>query len=364
MVRQLGVDLTACWRPRVGMVTLAVEITRHVLAQAGTDRRLTLFCSRERPAGLEGTGCRAVLSPHRHEVVNKLRWLPVVEEQAGLDAVLYPYWPCPPRRRRGAPRAAMFMHDLAFRVRPDEVPWQQRAYMASILPAALRNARCVLTPSETTRRDLLANYPVAGLQDRTRVVPEGWSLGEVAPGPLPEGLSSGFLLAVGTIEPRKNYRRLLAAYRLLKNRGIAPELVVAGRVGWAYGRALDELRAEPGVRLLGHVDDPTLRALYRAAGVLAFPSLYEGFGLPLLEAMAEGLPALVGRAGALPELAGEAAVLVDPHDVDDIAHGLERALCDSALRERLAAAGRCRAASYTWPAAAAATLEAVDAMED
>jgi glycosyltransferase involved in cell wall biosynthesis len=133
-------------------------------------------------------------------------------------------------------------------------------------------------------------------------------------------------------------------------------------VGWAYGGALDELRSAPGVKLLTGVDDAGLRALYRAAAALAFPSLYEGFGLPLLEAMAEGLPALVGNAGALPELAGDAALLVDPRDVEAIADGLGRVLGDTELRARLAEAGRRRAAGYTWEAGAAATLEVLDAL--
>ncbi|HKF75434.1 MAG TPA: glycosyltransferase family 1 protein [Candidatus Dormibacteraeota bacterium] len=365
MARSVGVDLTACWRRRAGMMTVAMQLTEELLQRGGADRQFTLFCSRERPAGL-GTGgappARAVLSPHRHEVLNKLRWLPAVEGEARLDVVLYPYWPCPPLRRPGAPPAVMIVHDLAFRIRPREVPWQQRAYMGSVLPRALRQAAFVLTPSEATRRDLLEHYPVPGLAGRVRVVPEGWSLGGVTPARLPDGLSPGFLLAVGTIEPRKNYPGLLAAYRLLRARGDAPPLVVAGQVGWAYGRALEELRAEPGVRMLGHVDDATLRALYRSAGALAFPSLYEGFGLPLLEAMADGLPAVAANAGALPELAGDAALLVDPHDPEAIARALEHALADEELRARLRAAGVRRASTYTWAAAADATLEVLDAV--
>ena len=131
---------------------------------------------------------------------------------------------------------------------------------------------------------------------------------------------------------------------------------MAGKVGWAYGRALDDLRDEPGVRLLGHVDDGTLRALYRSASALAFPSLYEGFGLPLLEAFAEGLPAVAGASGALPELAGDAALLVDPLDEVAIADALERAVTDQRLRASLSAAGRERAAAYTWQAAGRAVL--------
>jgi len=152
---------------------------------------------------------------------------------------------------------------------------------------------------------------------------------------------------------------LLAAYRALRTRIDTPPLVIAGRPGWAYGDTLEKIRAEPGVRYLGHVDEPTLSALYESAGVLAFPSLYEGFGLPLLEAMAHGLPAVVGETGALPELGGKVAVLVDPQDVDAIAGGLEQVLTDAPLRERLRAASLDRAKEFTWERSADLTRQAL-----
>jgi alpha-1,3-rhamnosyl/mannosyltransferase len=162
---------------------------------------------------------------------------------------------------------------------------------------------------------------------------------------------------VGTVEPRKNYPRLLAAYRNLRAAKSAPPLVIAGRPGWAYGDTLDRIRAEPGVRYLGHVDEPTLSALYESAAALAFPSLYEGFGLPLLEAMAHGVPAVAGNVGALPELAADAAVLVDPEDAGAIQSALEKVLTDKALRGRLISAGRARAASFTWERTASLTRD-------
>jgi glycosyltransferase involved in cell wall biosynthesis len=362
MGRRIGIDLTACWRVRVGMPTTSIQLTRAMLAQPAEDYEFTLFCSRERPAGLDGADARAVLSPHRHEIANKLFWLPAVEPEAGLDVMFYPYWPSPPLRRTGAPPSLVYVHDLAFRVRPDEVPWQQRLYLGSLLPAALRQAAAVLVPSATTLHDLLERFPVPGLEGRTFVVPQASGLVGLQPGPLPDDLEPGFILAVGTVEPRKNYARLLAAHRRLRERGAVPPLVVAGRVGWAYGTVLRDLERDPRVRLLGHVDDATLVALYRAAGLLAFPSLYEGFGLPLLEAMQEGLPALVGDAGSLPELAGNAALVVDPADVDAIATGLERLLTDQALRAELRDRGRARAAGFTWEAAGRRTLELLDAV--
>ena len=362
---RFAIDVTACWRPqRVGMLTVAVELARALVAGRGDDQ-FTLLCSRERPPALADLDCEAVLSPHRHEVVQKMLWLPTIEPQLGCDAILYPYWPSPPARRPNAPPAVIFVHDLAFKLRPKEVPWQQRLYMGTVLGRSLREAAAVLVPSEATRRDLLACYPIAGLGSKVHLVPEGVSP-EVPAGPLPHRLAPGFILAVGTIEPRKNYLRLLAAYRHLRRESVplllgdqpgVPELVIAGRPGWAYGDTLERIKTERGVRYLGHVDDATLSALYRAASMLALPSLYEGFGLPLLEAMAHGLPAVVGNVGALPELADGAAILVDPEDVGSIAAGLERLLDDASLREKLGAAGKQRAAEFTWERAAAATRE-------
>jgi glycosyltransferase involved in cell wall biosynthesis len=336
------------------MVTFALELTRALLV-AGEGHGFVLFCSRARPPALAAADADFVLSPHRHELAQKLLWLPFVEATAGLDAILYPYWPPPPFRRRSAPTAVMAVHDLAFRVRPREVPWQQRAYLRAALPRGLRQAAAVIVPSQATRQDLLRFYGAdRALPGKLHVVPEGPTPLPAA-GRLPAGLRPGFLLALGTVEPRKNYGRLLAAYRLLRLRKEVP-LVVAGRPGWAYGRALDELRAEPGVTYLGHVDDATLATLYQSAAGLAFPSLYEGFGLPLLEAMERGLPALVGNRGSLPELAAGAALEVDPEDVPALAAGLERLLSDRSLRRSLATAGRKRAAAFTWRRSADAVL--------
>jgi glycosyltransferase involved in cell wall biosynthesis len=364
---RFAIDVTACWRPRrVGMLTVAIELSKALISNQGKDD-FTLLCSRERPAALEGLKCEAVLSPYRHELALKTRWLPTVEPELGCDAILYPYWPSPPFRRSGAPPAAIFVHDLAFRKRPQEVPWQQRAYLGTVLGPSLRQAAAVLVPSESTRRDLLDLYKIPGLESKVEVIAEGLPP-DVPAGPLPEGLEPGFILAVGTVEPRKNYPRLLAAFRQMRGRhgslpfiingrpGV-PQLVIAGRPGWAYGDTLQRIAAEPGVRYLGHVDEPTLTALYESASVLAFPSLYEGFGLPLLEAMARGVPAVVGAAGALPELAAGAAIAVKPDDVDAIAAALERLLADPHLRQKLGEEGKRRAESFTWARAAEQTLE-------
>ena len=360
-VARFAIDVTACWRPlRVGMLTVAVELTRALVNGRGTDE-FVLICSRDRPDSLRDLDCEAVFSPHRHELAVKSRWLPAIEPLLEADAILYPYWPSPPFRRPGAPPAAIYVHDLAFRVRPSEVPWQQRVYFRVVLPRALRQAGAVIVPSETTRKDLSRYYPARELEEKTKVIPEGVPSSAPA-APLPDGVEPGFILAVGSVEPRKNYPRLLAAYRQLRGRGAVPfiingrpgvpQLVIAGRRGWAYGDTLKRIAAEPGVRYLGHVDEPTLTALYESASVLAFPSLYEGFGLPLLEAMAHGVPAVVGSTGALPELGLGAAIIVDAEDTEMIATSLEKLLADEGLRRKLGEEGRRRAKGYTWASAA------------
>lgn len=363
---RFAIDVTACWRPqRVGMLTVSVELTRALVnARSGDD--FVLVCSRERPQSLRDLDCDAVLSPHRHELAVKARWMPTIEPQLEADAILYPYWPSPPFRRTGAPPAAVIVHDLAFRVRPAEVPWQQRLYFGAVLSPALRQSAAVLVPSKATRTDLSRLYSIPGLEAKTHVITEGLPQAP-PPGVLPANVEPGFILAVGSVEPRKNYPRLLAAYRQLRGRGAVPfiiggrpgvpQLVIAGRPGWAYGDTLVRLRSEPGVVYLGHVDEETLAALYASASVLAFPSLYEGFGLPLLEAMSHGVPAVIGATGALPELGAGVAVAVNAEDPAAIAEGLERLLADEALRRQLGAEGMRRAAGYTWAGAATQTLD-------
>jgi glycosyltransferase involved in cell wall biosynthesis len=364
-VGRYAIDVTACWRPqRVGMSTVAIELTR-ALVKIGSRDRFVLLCSRERPASLRDLDCEAFFSPYRHELALKSRWLPAVEPHLEADAILYPYWPSPRFRRAGAPPAVVFVHDLAFRLTPREVPWQQRLYFRAILPPALRRAAAVIVPSETTRDDLLRLHPGDRLDSKIHVIHEALPP-VVAPGPLPDGLEPGFILAVGTVEPRKNYPRLLAAYRHLRGRALpfiingrpgVPTLVIAGRPGWAYGDTLQRIQSEPGVKYVGHVDEPTLEALYQSASVFVFPSLYEGFGLPLLEAMAHGVPAVVSGAGALPELAAGAAITIDAADPGALAGALERLLADESLRRQLGEEGSRRSRGYTWEAAAERALD-------
>jgi alpha-1,3-rhamnosyl/mannosyltransferase len=173
---------------------------------------------------------------------------------------------------------------------------------------------------------------------------------------------AGFVLAVGTLEPRKNLPRLVAAYsELPKELQDRHPLVVVGALGWETGETLDALQSlGDRASLLGYVSDGVLAELYRRCAVFCYPSLGEGFGLPVLEAMAAGAAVLTSDVSSLPEVGGDAVEYADPHSVPSIATGLQRMLSDEHLRSALAQRGLERAAQFTWQAFAERVLEVLD----
>ena len=230
------------------------------------------------------------------------------------------------------------VHDLAVLRLPEMFNRWTREYGRHLLGSVVRAAQRVIAVSEFTKRETVELLGVP--EERVRVVPNAVAGPFTAEGARAEG---DYVLAVGTVEPRKNLPRLAEAAR---RAGV--ELRIAGARGWGDVRV-----PGAGVRWLGFVDDEELARLYRGAACFAYPSLYEGFGIPVLEAMACGTPVVTSAGGALEELAGGAAVLVDPRDVASIAAGLERA---AACRDELAREGLERARGYTWTAAAEATI--------
>ncbi len=226
------------------------------------------------------------------------------------------------------------VHDLAVIRHPDTFNRWTRGYSRALLPRLARSAARVIAVSEFTARESVELLGVD--EDRVRVIPHGVEPQFSPEGPAAEG---DYVLFVGTREPRKNLDRLAEAARL-----VDIELRVVGDPGW--GRV--------GVESLGFVDDAELARLYRGAACLAYPSLYEGFGLPVLEAMACGTPVVTSADSAPAELAGDAAVLVDPLDVESIAAGIREAI---ARRDELRAAGLERASDFTWDKAAKATAD-------
>jgi glycosyltransferase involved in cell wall biosynthesis len=230
------------------------------------------------------------------------------------------------------------VHDLAVLRHPEAFNRWTRTYSPRVVPAVLRAARRVIAVSDFTRRELVELLGVP--DEKIRVVPNAVADEFTQEGPAEDG---DYVLAVGTLEPRKNLDRLVAAVGKSGR-----ELRVVGARGWGG----IELRGN-GVRWLGEVDDAELARLYRGAACVAYPSLYEGFGIPVLEAMACGTPVVTTRGTAMEEVADGAAVLVDARDPEQIAAGIERA---AAERETLVPRGLERARAFRWDAVAAATV--------
>ena len=232
---------------------------------------------------------------------------------------------------------------------------------ATIRPA-LRRAASLLCISMATRDDLERVFPVSRGKKRVTPLAADSSFGMPVDRPGHPALARPYVLAVGTIEPRKNLERLLDAWLLIDDDiRSGYDLALVGPRGWDDEEIVEKARAAR-AHLFGRVAEDELRALYAGASAFAYSSLYEGFGLPPLEAMAAGAPVLTSGVSSLPEVVGGAGGLVDPTDASAIAAGLTRILADPQLGARLREAGRVRASTFAWERTAAETLSAVHAV--
>jgi glycosyltransferase involved in cell wall biosynthesis len=324
---------------RVGIDTSPLALT-----QAGTARHIRgLLGALEREDELElrrysfGRAGRAMVP------IRDLGWyLAALPARAGRDRLHVLHCPSFRAPVRSAVPLVVTFHDLAVLRHPDAFNRWTRAYSRALLPRVARAAGRVIAVSEFTRRELVDMLEIP--EEKIRVIPNGVGEpfragGDAAPG--------DYVLAVGTREPRKNLPRLVEAFERAGLDG--SELLIAGGRGWGRG----DIRGTR-VQLLGRVSDEELARLYRGARCLAYVSLYEGFGLPVLEAMACGTPVVAARTAAAVEVADGAAVLVDPLDPDAIADGLREA---DARRDELVALGLERAAAYDWRRVAQATVD-------
>lgn len=259
------------------------------------------------------------------------------------------------------------VHDLSHLLHPEFHPQARVDYLRLALDASLARTDQVITVSETVRQEMLAHGLMSA--DRIQAIhlaadsayrPHTQEM--LAPSMQALGLQAQqYSLFVGTVEPRKNVARLIQAYRQLSPalRQTYP-LVVAGGKGWNSEDIHAELtsaEAEGWLRYLSFIDQRWLPALYAGARLMAYPSLYEGFGLPIVEAMASGTPVLTSNASCMPEVAGGAAYLVNSRDVDDIRHGLEHCLSDEAWQADARTKGLARAAQLSWDRCARETIE-------
>jgi glycosyltransferase involved in cell wall biosynthesis len=254
------------------------------------------------------------------------------------------------------------VHDLSFLFFPQNFRAMNRIYLKTLTRLSVRRARRIIAVSESTRRDLVHQYglPPAkvdvvynGVDAAFRPLPTT----EVAAFRRRAGLPDRFLLFVGTLEPRKNVARLIEAYARLPE-GRPPLLLVGGK-GWLYDEIfarVEELNLTHEVRHVGYVPATELPLWFNAAELFVYPSLYEGFGLPALEAMACGTAVVASSASSLPEVVGEAGRLADPFDTEALSSAMSQVLTHQEQREELREAGLKQAQAFTWPKAARQTV--------
>jgi len=284
--------------------------------------------------------------------------IPQQLERLGADLLHSPHYVLPLLCRK---RAVVTIHDCIHLLFPQYLPNRMAlSYAKYMMRHAVHRGAAILTVSDASRRDILRFYPEAD-PERIQVVPNAID-DAILDDPGEEEMErvkeryqirGRYVLYAGNIKPHKNLDRLIAAFGLLKQRPGHEDvkLLIIGDEVNKYGslrRSMETSGVRQDVRFFGFVPDHTLSALYRMASVFAFPSLYEGFGLPPLEAMACGTPVVTSNISSLPEVVGDAALLVDPYNVEEIADGLARVLDDKALCSDLVARGRERVLHFSW----------------
>ncbi len=382
MLKLIGIDASrALRRQRTGTENYSWQLIRHLLALGGS-HRFRLYCPQSPPAGLFDLSDQPLSAEvgASHAEVRVIPW-PRLWTHLRLswevtrhppDVLFVPSHVLPLLHPR---RSVVTVHDLGFRIFPEAHKPLDRAYLDWSTRFNARSARRVLVDSQATRDDLIRftgvradkisvvylgrDESLAPVDDPQRLAEVQRRLGISQPG---QDLAA-YILYVGTLQPRKNLVRLVEAFAAVRQQHPAILLVLAGRRGWLAEPIFQRVAAlglQDAVRFPGYVADADLPALLSGARCFAFPSLYEGFGFPVLEAQACGAPVLAASTSSLPEVAGHGALLVHPLDPDAIAAGLLRLVGEPALRAELAAAGFANLPRFSWQRCAAETLAALE----
>ena len=365
----IGIDASrAATQERTGTENYSLQLIRHLLALESGHRYRLYF---NRPPTVELFPMAADLELRVMPFPRLWTHLRLSWEMARQppDVLFVPAHVLPLVHPRSS---VVTVHDLGYRHYPGAHPLLDRLYLNLSTRYNARAARRVIAVSQATQDDLVQHY---GLEpDKITVVYSGWDerMQPVEDEATIEGVKARYhirgeyVLYVGTLQPRKNLGRLLEAVALLRKRaqrGEAPGLVIAGRKGWLYDQIfqqVERLGLESEVLFPGYVPQEDLPALLSGARLFVFPSLYEGFGLPVLEAMACGTPVVCSNVSSLPEVAGDAALLVDPLDVKDMAEAMNRLLQDEGLRTELVERGYRQVRQFSWDRCARETLAVLE----
>lgn len=369
MQLRIGIDFTSASRERAGIGRYARELIR-ALARLDQTNRYTLFVPRDAHDELLNNPWAPNFAIKRGPFTERLfaaMWhrarvpLPIETFTGAVDVFYSPDFLLPPTR---AKRTIVTVHDLSYVRVPECFPAPLLNYLNAAVPHALKRADLIFADAASTQRDLHEVYSIP--LERIRVLYSG--VDERFRPQVPEEsrarvreLTGGkpYLLSVSTIQPRKNYARLIDAFARLVGDARAQiadaVLVIAGSKGWMYEEVFESVRRFDLAKRVIFPDffsDADLPALYAGATLFVYPSLYEGFGLPVAEAMACGAPVVTSNASSLPEVAGDAALYFEPRDVNAMAQAMQRALNDEALRADLRAKGLEQAKMFSWEKAA------------
>ncbi len=357
---------------RAGISQYTEQIVRRFMeALPRSNDALTVFAGPATPPdGYVSDGVRWVPSrlPTRH-APGRIVWeqivAPIVSARAGLDVLFCPVNVVP---LANPVPSVVTVHDLAFLAYPEAFHTAKRRYLTAMTRLSVRRARHIIAVSAHTRDDLVHHFGVR--PERVTVIPNAADE-RYRPADTPDditrfkaanALPDRFILFVGTLEPRKNLRRLIEAFALFSGDDPGVKLVIVGASGWLTSDLAPLVQSRglsDRIIFTGYVPDDDLPLWYQAATVFCYPSLYEGFGLPLLEAMACGVPVVTSRTSSLPEVAGDAARLVDPTDICGLASTLQSVLANDARRQAMSEAGIARSHAYSWERTAAATLAVI-----
>ncbi|HVB22756.1 MAG TPA: glycosyltransferase family 1 protein [Ktedonobacteraceae bacterium] len=360
---RIAIDYTAAVRQSAGVGNYVRRLVDAMLEQDTTNQYTLLTSGRptkERPfptaSNVRG---RSIVIPDRYLNIIWYRWrLPLYATYFSGQVDIYhgPDFALPPIGKKLC--KVVTVHDLAFLEHPEYAVPALANYLKKVVPEAVAAADVVCTVSQEVGRTLIEHFSTP--PQKLSVVPNG-----VSPyfrritDPIilaatrnKFGLKHPLVLGVGTLEPRKNHLNLIKAFYTAQKQKNGPAmLAIAGGKGWLYEETqqlVQELKLEKKVRFLGRVSDLELVTLYSMADVFAFPSFFEGFGVPPIEAMACGTPVITSNTSSLPEVVGDAALLIDPHNPDELAHAITHLLEHPQLQETLRQKGYERVKQYTW----------------
>lgn len=367
---RIAIDLSPVAHHKAGLARYAQSLTEQLIAQDNS-HKFVAFTHGKFNADTFPPALRAL--PHTNIPLDARPWRMGVWLAHALGVSLEQWLPradifhatehlLPPMKNV---RTVFTLHDLIFQFFPAYHLPLNRWFLTHTMPHFLRRADAIIAVSEWTKRDAIRLYNIApekitvvyeGVNPALQRVDDSTRLAEIR---ARTAKNQPYLLCVSTIEPRKNIPALVEALKILRARGFPHRLLVVGRKGWLYQPIFDHVQ-QTGmsgiVDFLDFVPDDDLSALLSACDAFVFPSLYEGFGLPPLEALACGAPVICSNTSSLPEVVGDAALLVNPRDVNEIVNAIARVLTDQTLRNELRVKGFAQAARFSWERAARETL--------